>query len=354
VLAGSARALLARRTVTDTPRELLDLIRSASDQANGPYLTYARFRQLTGVPMNRVHQHFDCWTEACEAAGVRPGRASPGNITPNFSKGKEHALQEVKRVAASLGVSALSRRQFDSHNPEVKACTVARLWGGWRNALQAAGLGVHPNYHEEISLDELAAEFLEVLDELGRIPTLNQLVRRSGHCKNTFTRKFGSYTDFKKRAISHLLDEPYVPKQTRGLIEDHLRCIRSRSRSPCPAPVAPHQKGRHLGFRAFAFAPTYEVEVVSLFTSVAEDLGFEVVSQRPAFPDCEARRLTNPRRRRYERCLIEFELMSSDYEKHGHPKKGCDLIVCWKHDWKDCPIEVLELSKEIRKLQGWK
>jgi hypothetical protein len=116
----------------------------------------------------------------------------------------------------------------------------------------------------------------------------------------------------------------------------------------------PHEQSHHLGFRAFAFAPTYETEVVSIFGAVAGELGFEIVAQREAFPDCEARRLTDFRRRRYRKCLIEFELKSSDFRRHGHPADGCDLIVCWTHDWKDCPLDVLELSSEIKNLEGWR
>jgi hypothetical protein len=31
---------------------------------------------------------------------------------------------------------------------------------------------------------------------------------------------------------------------------------------------------------------------------------------------------------------------------------GCDLILCWVHNWPECPIslEVIELSKEIKRL----
>jgi hypothetical protein len=99
---------------------------------------------------------------------------------------------------------------------------------------------------------------------------------------------------------------------------------------------------------------TYETEVVSMFGAVAEELGFEIVAQREAFPDCEARRRLESSRNRYRKCLIEFEFRSRDFRKHHHPTAGCDLIVCWEHDWKECPIEVIELSSAIRRLDGWK
>ena len=35
-----------------------------------------------------------------------------------------------------------------------------------------------------------------------------------------------------------------------------------------------------------------------------------------------------------------------------HPAAHCDLIVCWTHNWKECPVEVLELSKLVRFSNG--
>jgi hypothetical protein len=340
--------------MVNTEDELLELIRSSAIQLGGPYLTYNMFREFTGIPMSQVFRHFDSWTDACNAANIQPGQASPNNVRPNFSKGKIHALNEVRRIAKSLGVSTLSKSEFDKHNPEIRASTVAKLWSGWINVLKAANLNSHPFYHEEISIDVLAQEFLKVTTELNRIPTVNQLTRRSEYCKNTFTRKFGSYTNFKRASINHLKKQSHIPIAILSLLKDHLTSITpSVSESDTITPPS-HSTGRILGFRAFAFAPTYETEVVSLFGSVAGELGFEIVAQREAFPDCEARRIKDSRRKRYAKCLIEYELRSSDYQKHKHPNKGCDLIVCWEHDWRESPIEVLELRSKIRALPGWK
>ena len=43
---------------------------------------------------------------------------------------------------------------------------------------------------------------------------------------------------------------------------------------------------------------------------------------------------------------VEFELYSSNFVKHKHDPSKCDLIICWKHDWKECPnnIDVIELE----------
>jgi len=42
---------------------------------------------------------------------------------------------------------------------------------------------------------------------------------------------------------------------------------------------------------------------------------------------------------------IEFEYESRNFLKHMHPANGCDLIVCWRHNWPECPLEVIELRK---------
>jgi len=33
---------------------------------------------------------------------------------------------------------------------------------------------------------------------------------------------------------------------------------------------------------------------------------------------------------------------------HMHPVAECDLIVCWRHNWEGCPVEVLELGRVVR------
>lgn len=47
-----------------------------------------------------------------------------------------------------------------------------------------------------------------------------------------------------------------------------------------------------------------------------------------------------------ELLFIEFEVWSSDFERHKHNKEMCNLIVCWRHDWDECPdsIDVVALE----------
>ncbi len=89
--------------------------------------------------------------------------------------------------------------------------------------------------------------------------------------------------------------------------------------------------------------PVNEMGVVYLFGAMAEKLGFVVLRIQPGFPDCEALMLVDGDR--CELVQIEFEYESKNFLKHMHEPGACDLIVCWKHNWPECPVDVLELSK---------
>jgi hypothetical protein len=93
-------------------------------------------------------------------------------------------------------------------------------------------------------------------------------------------------------------------------------------------------------------APVNEMGVVFLFALVAWDLGFQVESLwTRGEPDGRAKRQVSPGK--WQDVGVEFEYESKNFLLHGHDPKKCDVIVCWRHNWKECPeeIEVIELSK---------
>ncbi len=105
-----------------------------------------------------------------------------------------------------------------------------------------------------------------------------------------------------------------------------------------------------LDFRGLRREPINENGVVFLFGMVARELGYSVEAVQAGFPDCEAKRQVGPGK--WERVRIEFEFESRNLRVHGHPVGGCDIIVCWRHNWTECPpsLEILELSSVIRTL----
>ena len=102
--------------------------------------------------------------------------------------------------------------------------------------------------------------------------------------------------------------------------------------------------GDKIAFKSLSCAPVNELGVVYLFGVLHETFDFKIESIQSGYPDCLARRkVVN---NRWEEVRIEFEYDSRSFKTHGHDPSGVDVIICWTHNWKECPkrIEVIELS----------
>jgi hypothetical protein len=133
-------------------------------------------------------------------------------------------------------------------------------------------------------------------------------------------------------------------EEMHALVEEHGAVA---GPTPCGRPVI---YGEPLGLAAMAHAPTNELGVLFLFGIMAAELGFRVERLQAAFPDCEAKREVAPGK--WELVFIELEIYSRNFKLHRHNPRGCHAIVCWKHNWPDCPewLEVIELSKLVKRL----
>ncbi len=102
--------------------------------------------------------------------------------------------------------------------------------------------------------------------------------------------------------------------------------------------------GDPLNFDGLQYSPTNEQGVVFLFGKLHKELGIIIESIRTDFPDASGRK---KHKLGWIEVKIEFEYRSSNFKVHQHKSAGCDLIVCWIHDWKECPIDVIELKSVI-------
>lgn len=108
--------------------------------------------------------------------------------------------------------------------------------------------------------------------------------------------------------------------------------------------------GELLPLPAMMHAPVNEAGVLVLFGALAEQLGFVVEAVGLPFPDAVVKHAMDAERRRWRRLRVEFEYRSSNFRVHRHDSDGCDLIVCWEHDWPKCPVTVVELRRIVREL----
>jgi hypothetical protein len=253
--------------------------------------------------------------------------------------------------------------------------SVFRLFPRWNDAVRAAGLQPYRLYLRPED-HELLTDWGETVRKLGAVPSRRAYDLNGKHYPVTLEKRFGgwpalpqAFRDFTKgkREWADVLalvpdtgnpavgarDTPSALSQRMG-----ARLINERSAStilPRQLQHAPLLErltyGEPLDFPALRHEPVNEQGVVLLFGMVAKHLGYVVESVQAGFPDCEAKRQIAPRR--WQRVNIEFEFESRNFRDHGHPLTGCDVIVCWHHNWPDCPahIEVLELSSFIKSLR---
>jgi hypothetical protein len=275
-------------------------------------------------------------------------------------------VEAAKRAAAEMGSLALSRKEF-LRRAGLSEMQMLRLFpgGGWREVQQLAGLDRHPQDNEAISDEALLAEFHRVVQELGDVPSWRVFSARAQVSADTVRRRFGGLQGTLKRYQEwlerHHADSPL------------LAALGVRSRHEVPAPPAPEpaaaappaprrlvqwsravavEYGAPISFRGLRHAPINEQGVVYLFGMVSYELGFLVEAVHTAYPDCEAKRCVDRRRDRWQRVRVEFEYRSRNFLEAGHDPAGCDVIVCWEHDWPDCPLEVVELRRVINDLEG--
>ncbi len=268
-----------------------------------------------------------------QGRAILKGRRPPG---PMSSREKEAILQYLKDLAGRLGATSLSTRQVTKEG-HISPSTIIRAFGGFSEALRQAGLRPSRTYkrNREAMLTELAS----LLDGLGRAPSKTEISENLSLNAGQYEKEFGSIA--KALALikgEHRNSGEPASEQVAPAVPESLTASKSKAKSR-------RKYGRTIDFRGLRYAPTNELGVVLLFGKLAEELGIVVEGVQNGFPDCDAKLKRSDGS--YEGVRIEFEYNSQSFERHGHNPNECDLIVCWIHDWSDCPLEVIELSSIV-------
>jgi len=237
---------------------------------------------------------------------------------------------------------------------------VLRHFPSWREAVRAAGLQPHST-NQPLAVDTLLEDWGEVVRDMRRIPTRDQYRKSGNHSPGSFERRIGLWAAVPSRFREWALNRPAwadvvallpfkngSPKQEAApaLEEPPLMSLKPIHQRLSSSPTY----GNPLDFRGLRHEPINENGVVFLFGMVARELGYLVEAVQAGFPDCEAKRQVGPGK--WQRVRIEFEFESRNFRDHGHIAEGCDIIVCWRHNWTECPrsLEILELRSVIRTL----
>jgi hypothetical protein len=278
---------------------------------------------------------------------------------------KDDIIKAIKNSAITLGHTP-SKREFIAGS-DISEYHILGQFPSWADALVAAGLTIDFS-NIRINDDDLLADWGMMVRRLGHIPSSIHYRREGKYSVKVFNKHFGSWSgipeEFKKIYSNNPEWADVIALLPQSVSNDILPCdtpeVQIGNLSPEPNNLRPQQKnkklqdrltyGNPLNFRGLQHEPVNEEGVVFLFGMVARELGFIVEAVQAGFPDCEAKRQI--KRGQWQRVKIEFEYESRNFRDHGHPIDGCDIIICWNHNWVDCPpnLEIIELSKIIRSL----
>lgn len=236
---------------------------------------------------------------------------------------------------------------------------IRKHFGNYKQALEECNLAV-PERGRKIELDRLFLDWAEVVRVLKKIPTVNEYERRSKYSSRPLMRYARSWNMVAERmklyAEEHGLDGEF--RDVLELVELQPgggrsgASVSSTGQSTEQAAERAMKDSRStygalIGAWGHVYGPTNEGGVIALFGAMAASLGFLILKIQTEFPDCEAVRVAGKDRNRPVK--IEFEYESRNFLRHMHDPTKCDIIVCWEHNWPECPLEVIELKSAVRR-----
>jgi Homing endonuclease associated repeat len=258
--------------------------------------------------------------------------------------GKLGRVPTHNELAKLAGISRrVVRRQFGTYTRALGECNLERKGGG-----------------AKVEMEDLFRDWAGVVRRVQKLPTLFEYEDLSSYSQAPLLSRFGTWSRVPWGMKQYAEQKGWVEewKDVVEMVEAKSRVRSLGAALPGPAdgnpirgPIILRDRpmyGRVMRPYPLICTPVNEMGVVFLFGAVAERLGFWVLRIQTEYPDCEALRMIDE-----DRCQlvkIEFEHESRNFLKHMHLASECDLIVCWKHNWPECPLEVVELKELLPRL----
>jgi hypothetical protein len=243
---------------------LLEDLRSVASQSPGLKTTKTAYGRVGRFSPATIANRFGGWGKALERAGLQASR--------HFGVTKQEAVQDLQRVAGELTSSTVAIKTYIKCG-RYSEKPFLRHFGGWPEALHAAGLEVSENYHPRLSDEMVFANLETVWRTLGRQPKRDDMVAPSSRFSGcTYTRRFRSWRKALEAFVAAAGREP--SSETDG--EEISVEISSPTPEPASAETPQTEKGRT---RSIGWRLRYKVMERDRFTcrtcgrSPATDIG---------------------------------------------------------------------------------
>lgn len=263
---------------------------------------------------------------------------------------KEEILVAIRECAEKIGHPP-SLAELRLHTG-VEERHVRKHFLRYQRALAECGMMREgPGYRVEA--EALFKDWAELARRLGKVPNINEYDMYSRYSHRPLVSRFGNWRQVPMGMLGLAQENGWEVewKDVVDVTRAHLKVagepVKTSKRystlnengifpdRPTYGPPVIHVPLAH--------GPANEMGVVFIFGFLALKLGFVVTRIQPEFPDCEAMWEVQPGV--WQRVRIEFEYESRNFVRHLHNLEDCDVIVCWEHNWPECPLQVVELRK---------
>jgi hypothetical protein len=275
---------------------------------------------------------------------------------------KEEIIQAMKELAEQLGhPPSLSELRIHKgvHDRQIRKHFLT-----YKRALDECGMK-RDGQGYKLSAEELFRDWVKLMRRLGKVPSILEYDMHSRYSHRPLVSRFGNWRQAQMGMLTVAEENGWEGqwKEEMEMLRTHLAETNAHGRTFTRQSSAQRfgqfnrgilkdrpTYGPPLVRTPLAHGPTNEQGVLFLFGAMAEKLGFQVTRIQIGFPDCEAMRETAPDV--WQPVKIELEHASRNFVTHLHDPQGCDLIVCWEHNWPECPLEVIALSDQLAALSG--
>jgi hypothetical protein len=275
---------------------------------------------------------------------------------PRVAMNREQIIAAIQEYAQKLGRKP-TMEEFTQWT-RMSARQLFKAFDTWAEALEKSGFAAF-GPGRPIPMRVLFENWASVVRDIKKVPTAAEYRRRGAFSLRVFRSRFGLWgsvvTGMREFAIKQGADAEW--KEAMEVIDAYLggKEKERREGTQCLPKLSGLLEGRPVYGRplmrmGLVNEPTNEAEVLFLFGMMARDLGFEVIRLQAQFPDCEAYYEIVPGKVQLVRAELEFE--SRNFLDHGHRISGADMIVCWRHNWPECPLRVVELRKALSSQQS--
>ncbi len=203
----------------------------------GP-VTVLEFDRFSKVHSSTLRRRFGGWKAVLVAAGV-----GDRFDDSNTKRTREEVVQELKRVAALLGRTAIGRREFEQHSL-FKSGAVSTAFGSFAAALQAAELA--PLLRRNRSDEECFENIVALWAHYGRAPRYGELNRPPSQVSGkVYAGRWGGWRKALGAFLERVNDDQAQPASSPVAVSDV-----SGPASPS-RPIGPRDVPWRLRFRVF-------------------------------------------------------------------------------------------------------